>query len=128
MLTDERGRPVTTAGSRRPLSPAASGPNQTLQYDTALSVAPGSYSLRFGVVDKDGRRGTVVHRLELPKFEDVQVPTSDLDRRQPAAEGESLTPRVEPQVTTSELAGYLELYLPEDGRDDVSVDARDRRR
>jgi VWFA-related protein len=113
ILADSRGRAVTSAGSRRPLSPAASGPNQTLQYDTALSVAPGSYSLRFGVVDKDGRRGTVVHRVELPKFEDVEVATSDLIVGNLPAEGESLTPRVEPLVTTSELAGYLELYVPD---------------
>lgn len=113
VLADSRGRPVTSAGSRRPLSSAASGPNQTLQYDTVLSVVPGSYSLRFGVVDKDGRRGTVVHRLELAKFEDVQLPTSDLIVGNLPAQGESLTPRVEPQVTTGELAGYLELYVAE---------------
>ena len=121
ILADSRGRPVTTAGSRRPLSPAASGPNQTLHYDTSVLVDPGSYSLRFGVIDKDGRRGTVVHRVELPKFDSVDVPTSDLIVGNLPAEGESLTPRIEPQVTTSELAGYLELYLPEAGRDKVSV-------
>ena len=121
ILADSRGRAVTTAGSRRPLSPAASGPNQTLHYDTSVLVDPGSYSLRFGVIDKDGRRGTVVHRVELPKFDSVDVPTSDLIVGNLPAEGESLTPRIEPQVTTSELAGYLELYLPEVGRDQVSV-------
>ncbi|HET9195432.1 MAG TPA: VWA domain-containing protein [Vicinamibacterales bacterium] len=121
ILADSRGRAVTTAGSRRTLSPAASGPNQTLQYDTSLAVDPGSYSLRFGVIDKDGRRGTVVHRIELPRFDGVDVPTSDLIVGNLPAEGEALTPRIEPQVTTSELAGYLELYLPETGRDSVSV-------
>jgi hypothetical protein len=121
ILADARGRALTTGGSRRTLSPAASGPNQTLQYDSSLSIAPGSYSLRFGVVDKDGRRGTVVHRLDLPKFQDVDVPTSDLIVGNLPAEGESLTPRVEPVVTTSELAGYLELYLPETGRENLSV-------
>ncbi len=121
ILADSRGRAVTTAGSRRTLSPAASGPNQTLQYDTSLAVDPGSYSLRFGVIDKDGRRGTVVHRIELPRFDGVDVPTSDLIVGNLPAEGESLTPRIEPLVTTSELAGYLELYLPETGRDSVSV-------
>ena len=113
VLADSRGRPVTSAGSRRPLSPAASGPNQTLPYDTVLSVMPGSYSLRFGVVDKDGRRGTVVHRLELARFEDVALPTSDLIIGNLPGDGEALTPRVEPQVTTSELAGYFELYVAE---------------
>ena len=121
ILADSRGRAVTTAGSRRTLSPAASGPNQTLQYDTSLAVEPGSYSLRFGVIDKDGRRGTVVHRIELPRFDGVDVPTSDLIVGNLPADGESLTPRIEPLVTTSELAGYLELYLPESGREGVSV-------
>jgi VWFA-related protein len=121
ILADSRGRAVTTAGSRRTLSPAASGPNQLLQYDTSLTVDPGSYSLRFGVIDKDGRRGTVVHRVELPRFDGVEVPTSDLIVGNLPAEGESLTPRIEPQVTTSELAGYLEVYLPETERDKVSV-------
>jgi VWFA-related protein len=121
VLADSRGRAVTTAGSRRTLSQAASGPNQTLQYDTSLAVEPGSYSLRFGVIDKDGRRGTVVHRIELPRFDGMDVPTSDLIVGSLPAEGEALTPRIEPQVTTSELAGYLELYLPESRRDSVSV-------
>jgi hypothetical protein len=121
ILADARGRAVTSAGSRRTLSPAASGPNQTLQYDTSLTVDPGSYSLRFGVIDKDGRRGTVVHRVELPRFDGLEVPTSDLIVGNLPAEGESLTPRIEPQVTTSELAGYLELYLPDTDRDRVSV-------
>ena len=121
LLADARGRPVTTAGSRRTLSPAASGSKERLQYDTSLSVAPGSYVLRFGVIDKDGRSGTVVHRVELPEFEDVQVPTSDLIVGNLPAEGETLSPRVEPVVTTSELAGYLELYLPETGTNGLSV-------
>ena len=121
VLADSRGRAVTTAGSRRMLSPVASGPNQLLQYDASLTADPGSYSLRFGVVDKDGRRGTVVHRIDLPRFDGVDVPTSDLIVGNLPAEGESLTPRIDPQVTTSELAGYLELYLPEADRDRMSV-------
>ena len=120
VLADEKGKVLASAGSRRTLSPAATGPNQTLQYETALSAAPGSYLLRVGVVDKEGRRGSVVHRLELPKFEKVDVSTSDLIVGNLPAEGETLSPHVEPQVTTSELAGYLELYVPGDAGD-VSV-------
>ena len=120
VLADEKGKVLTTAGSRRTLSPAASGPNQTLRYDTSLAVAPGSYVLRFGVVDKDGRRGAVVHRVDLPKFDTDAASTSDLIVGNLPADGESLAPNVDPVVTTSELAGYLELYLPEDARD-VSV-------
>jgi VWFA-related protein len=121
MLTDLGGRLVTRAGSRRTLAPEASGPSRRLHYDTALAVAPGSYALRVAVVDKDGRRGSVVHRLELPKFEAVTLPTSDLIVGNLPADGELLSPRVEPQVTTSELAGYLELYLADAAREATTV-------
>ena len=121
VLTDEKGRVVTSAGSRRPLTPAASGPNQVLQYETSLTAAPGSYLLRFGAVDKDARRGTLVHRVELPALADTEIQTSDLIVGNLPAEGETLAPRVEPQITTSELAGYLELYLPDKSPANVTV-------
>ena len=120
VLTNDAGRVLTSSGSQRTLKPAASGRNQTLHYTTSVSIAPGTYALRFAVVDKSGRRGTVVHRLELPKFEAAEVSTGDLLVGNLPAEGEALSPQVEPQVTTSELAGYLELYLAENVRD-ISV-------
>ena len=122
VLTNDAGRVLTSAGSQKTLSPAASGRNQTLRYDTSLAISPGTYSLRFAVVDKDGRLGSVVHRLELPKFETVEVATSDLIVGNLPAEGEALSPQVEPQITTSELAGYLELYLPQDVRVSVTLE------
>jgi VWFA-related protein len=120
-LMNEDGRVVTTAGARRPLSPLASGPDQLLHYDTALSVEPGTYSLRFGVVDAAGRRGTVIHPVELPRLDAAELGTSDLIVGNLPAEGELLRPSVEPQVTASELAGYLDLYVPESDRDRVTV-------
>jgi VWFA-related protein len=121
VLTDPNGRVVTSAGSRRTLSPEASGPGQVLHHDMALRVAPGAYVLRVAAVHQDGRRGTVVHRIELPKPAAGQIATSDLIVGNLPAEGQTLSPRVEPQVTASELAGYLEVYLPDARSDDVSV-------
>jgi len=121
VLTDPKGLVVTKAGSRRTLSPEASGPGQVLHYDMALSVAPGVYGLRVAAVHQDGRRGTVVHRIELPKLTAGEIATSDLIVGNLPAEGETLSPRVEPQVTASELAGYLELYLPDSPPDNVAV-------
>ena len=121
VLTNEKGRIVTKAGSRRTLSPEVSGPNQVLRYDTALSVEPGSYALRVGAVDTNGRRGAVVYRIELPKLTPGEFATSDLIVGNLPAEGETLSPRVEPVVTASELAGYLELYLPDAAADNVTV-------
>ena len=121
VLIDPNGRVVTSAGARRTLSPEASGPGQVLHHDMALSVAPGAYALRVAAVHQDGRRGTVVHRIELPKLAAGELATSDLIVGNLPAEGETLSPRVEPQVTASELAGYLELYLPDSRGDNVAV-------
>ena len=121
VLTTLNGRTVTSAGSRRMLAPAATGSNQLLSYDTALTVEPGTYALRVGAVDKDGRRGAVVYRLELPKLSATELATSDLIVGNLPAEGESLSPRVDQQVTASELAGYLEIYLPEGATDALTV-------
>jgi hypothetical protein len=49
-----------------------------LHYDTALTAAPGAYALRVAVVGKDGRRGTVVQRIELSKQPADAIATSDL--------------------------------------------------
>lgn len=120
-LMNEQGRVVTSAGARRSLSPPASGLNQLLHYDTALVAEPGAYSLRVGVVDKAGRRGTVVHQVELPRLDTAELASSDLIVGNLPGEGEPLRPDVEPQVTASELAGYLELYVPAADRERVSV-------
>jgi hypothetical protein len=118
VLADNAGRVVTSGGSRRTLSPPASGPNQLLHYETSIRVEPGSYLVRFGVVDKEGRRGTVVHPIELAKIDTRGIATSDLVVGNLPAEGETLRPSVEPQVTASELAGYLEVYLPDAAQGD----------
>jgi VWFA-related protein len=120
-LLDDRGRVVTSSGSRRTLSPPAKGLNPTLHYDTAVSVDPGLYSLRFGIVDKEGRRGTVVRRVELPKLDSQDTTTSDLIVGNLPAEGEVLRPSVDPQVVTGELAGYVELYLADTEKDGLTV-------
>jgi VWFA-related protein len=120
-LMGGNGRPVTTAASRRTLNPPPGGANQPLNYESAISVAPGVYSLRVGVVDRNGRRGTVVHRVELPPLIGDEISTSDLIVGRLPGPEETLGPGVEPQVTTGELAGYLELYLTDADRDRVTV-------
>jgi VWFA-related protein len=121
VLTDEKGRVLTKAGSRRTLARAASGGTQALMYDTALNVAAGTYLLRFGVVDKEGRRGAVVRRLEIADGTSTDIASGDLIIGNLPADGESLHPAVEPQVTASELAGYLEVYPSDADRDRLAV-------
>jgi VWFA-related protein len=113
VVMNEQNRPVTSLGRRLELAPAAGGgPNESLHFDTALAIDPGTYSLRFGVVDPDGRRGTVVRRVELEPLPGEGLNTSDLIVGSVVAEGELLHPSVEPHVRGT-VAAYLELYLPD---------------
>ena len=106
-------RPVTSLGRRLQLSPApGGGSSESLHFDTALLIDPGVYSLRFGVVDPEGRRGTVVRRVELEPLPGEGLKTSDLIVGDVVAEGDVLHPSVEPHVR-GQVASYLELYLPD---------------
>jgi len=62
-----------------------------------------------------------VRRVELPKIDESEIQTGDLIVGNLPANGESLSARVEPLITTSELAGYLELYLPDAPATNVTV-------
>jgi VWFA-related protein len=113
VMTNEENRQVASLGRRLKLAPAAGGgANESLHFDTALAIDPGVYSLRFGVVDPDGRRGTVVRRVALEPLPGEGLKTSDLIVGNAVAEGELLHPNVEPRVRGA-VAAYLELYLPE---------------
>ena len=88
VLTNDAGRVLTSAGSQTTLSPAASGPQSDASVRHRrwlLRLAP----TRFGSAwwTRSGRRGTVVHRLELPKLEAVDMSDQRSDRRQPAGGG-----------------------------------------
>lgn len=120
VLKDEKGRDLNVGAWRRTLAPAAGG-RQPLVYDTAFTVAAGTYLLRFAVVDKEGRRGAVLRRVEVAAASDTDMASGDLIIGNLPAEGESLHPGVEPQVTTSELAGYLEVYPSDADRDRLAV-------
>jgi VWFA-related protein len=120
-IADEKGKVLTTAGSRRTLSPLPDTKDQPLPYESAFTIEPGSYALRFAVVNADGRRGAVVHRLELPKLDEKELGSSDLIVGNLPAEGEVLHPNVEPAITSGELAGYLEVYLNQTDRERVTV-------
>ena len=120
VLADERGRPKKTGGARRVLSPQTET-NQPLLFDTAVTADPGTYLLRLGVVDTEGHRGTVVHRLELPAVQADAVTASDLIVGNLSADGKPLRPTVEPRVTAGALAAYLELYGSEQNHSRVTV-------
>ena len=111
VVMDDKHTVVASLGRRLQLTPA--GANQPLQFDTALGIDPGAYALRFGVVDPEGRRGTVIHRVELGSLTGRDLATSDLIVGNVPADNEAMHPGVEPHVTDGRVAAWLELYLPE---------------
>jgi len=112
VVKDAQDRVVASQGRQISLSSSDSR-NQPLQFDTELSLDPGTYTLRFGVVDAAGRRGTVVRSLVLAPAARESVTTSDLIVGNVPPDGESLRPSVEPHVNGGRVAALLELYFNE---------------
>jgi VWFA-related protein len=101
---------VASVGRQLQLAPD-SGPDAALPFDTAVALDPGEYSLRFGAVHRDGRRGTVVRNVSLTREADAVLSTSDLIVGSAPPDGGVMHPRVEPRVE-GRIAGYLEIYSP----------------
>jgi VWFA-related protein len=108
-VVDAADAVVTTATTKQALAPA--GTSQPLQFGTAVVLDPGVYTLRFGVVDGQGRRGTIVRELNIADAAGG-IGTSDLIVANRPATGTGLRPSVNPLIDTGQLAMYLELYAP----------------
>jgi VWFA-related protein len=121
VVMSEEGQVVASLGRQLPLVPGSAGDAQPLPFDTALRIGPGRYSVRFGVVDGQGRRGTVVRDVTLDPLASDGVATSDLIVGSVPEDGEAMHPGVEPYVEGGRVAGYLEVYLPEADAGDLSV-------
>jgi hypothetical protein len=109
VLIDDRGNVAASGQEKRKLEPAASGANAALSYVAGLAVDPGQYHVRFGVVDAEGRRGSVVRDVHAWKtageaFTVGDLMVGSLDGNQP------LRPQVEPRIGDGRLAAYVELY------------------
>ena len=113
VIVDRADKVVASLGRRLTLSPVPGSTKQPLVFDTALAIDPGQYSIRFGVVDPEGRRGTAVRQLDVSSLISASgLQTSDLILGSVPADGDALHPRVEPHVS-GQVAGHLELYLPD---------------
>jgi VWFA-related protein len=86
-------------------------------YNGALVIEPGTYTLRFGIVDRDGRRGSIVRELRVGLPDHAVPDTSDLFVGSLSTAG-PIRPAVEPRILAGDVAFYLELYSPAgEGRD-----------
>ena len=92
------------------LSPGAGSPNEPLQFASGVLLDPGIYSLRFGVVDANGRRGSVVRDVNAWKMAGEPLALGDLIVGNVPTGGEGVRAEVEPFVTGEGIAAYVELY------------------
>ena len=65
-------------GSRVTLAPLGSSPNEPLAFEGSTLVDPGIYTLRIGVVDSEGRRGSVVREVSAWKMSGEALAFGDL--------------------------------------------------
>jgi len=111
-VIDQQDRVVLARANHVQLTSGGAG--ERLQYDMAVDVPSGVFSVRFGVVDSGGRRGTAVRRVEVGAPAGRALATSDLIVGPPPRDGDTIHPSVEPRVD-GRIAAYLELYPPDGG-------------
>ena len=92
------------------LAPGPDGP--VLEVSLPIPVeAPGPYSLRFAVIDGDGRRGSVEHAVRLERAPPAPVAAGDLlVADQALSPAGNIRPPIEAQVASGRLLAYTELY------------------
>jgi VWFA-related protein len=110
VLIDSDGKVISGDIGKRTLSVPNGHQNSTRDYLGEIIVEPGTYSLRFGVVDSTGRRGGVIREVNAWKLGGEEFALGDLLVGDAGREGSSrIRPGVEPHVRGN-LGAFLELY------------------
>ena len=92
------------------LEPASASSEEPLDFLGGVVVEPGIYTLRFGVVDAQGRRGSVVREVNAWKMAGETLAFGDLIVGAPPGAGKGLRAGVEPHVSAETIAAHMELY------------------
>jgi len=111
VLLDGDGKVVSGDIAKRTLSVPNGLQNAARDYLGEIIVEPGTYSLRFGVVDATGRRGGVIREVSAWKLGGEEFALGDLLVGD--AGGNDGTPRIRPGVephVRGNLGAFLELY------------------
>lgn len=110
MLVNDQNLIAASYSDTIRLSPAGTGANDALDFLGGVVIEPGLYRLHFGVVDAEGRRGSVVRDVNAWKMAGEPLALGDLIIGQLPAAGQALRAAVEPHVAADGLAAHLELY------------------
>ena len=110
VLLDDEGKVVSGTADKRTLSVPEGVENSPRDYLTEVVVEPGNYSLRFGVVDAEGRRGGIIREVNAWKLGGEEFALGDLLIGDAGADGtRRIRPGVEPRVRGN-VAAFLEMY------------------
>ena len=110
VLIDDRGSMASSGQEKRKLEPIEGRANAPLGFIGAMAVEPGNYSVRFGVVDSEGRRGSVVRDVHAWKTAGEEFAVGDLMVGGVPGGSRPMMPQVEPRVSDGRVAAYVELY------------------
>jgi len=111
LVIDDQNKVAASYGDQIPLTSGSGSDNEPLKFVGGVLVEPGIYSLRFGAVDADGRRGSIVRDVSAWKMAGESFAMGDLIVGGIPKEGQQgLTIQVEPYVQSEGVAAYLELY------------------
>jgi VWFA-related protein len=110
VLLDSDGKVIAGDITKRTLSVPNGQQNAPRDYLGEIIVEPGTYSMRFGVVDASGRRGGVIREVSAWKLAGEEFALGDLLVGDAGTEGAPrIRPGVEPHVRGN-LGAFLELY------------------
>jgi VWFA-related protein len=110
IVIDDQNKIAASFGDQVALTPGAGSPNEPLKFVHSALVEPGLYSLHFGVVDSEGRRGSVVRDVSAWKMAGETLAFGDLIVGGIPTQGQPIMVQVEPYVLTEGVAAYLEMY------------------
>ncbi|HZI79333.1 MAG TPA: VWA domain-containing protein [Vicinamibacterales bacterium] len=110
LLVSDDNRIVGNYLEKRTLEPAGTGGNEPLDFLGGVVVEPGIYTLRFGVIDTEGRRGSVLRDVNAWKMAGETLALGDLIVGPMPEGGKGLRAGVEPHITGEALAAHMELY------------------
>ncbi len=109
VLFDVQGKPVNS-GRERKISTLNGG--APVEYNFAITVAPGTYLLRFAGIDSTGRRGSLEHDVRVWQTAAPTVTVGDLmiGRVDPGSKAGALRPTVSTRIDNGQVAVYTEFY------------------
>ena len=110
LLVTDDNRIAANYAEKRTLEPASNSADEPLDFLGGVVVDPGIYTLRFGVVDAAGRRGSVLREVNAWKMAGETLAFGDLIVGPAPGAGKALKAGVEPHVTADALAAHMELY------------------